>query len=74
MGMLHSSSGKNQFDPYFELTDYKISKEQLKAILIKEDALRASKEVRPPPPRLVFLELWILSGSIEFSIKINFLY
>jgi len=44
MGMLHSSSGKRQFEPYFEPTDFVFQRAQLIATLKREDELRASKE------------------------------
>jgi len=44
MGMLHSSSGKRHFELYHEPTNYKIPKGVMKAILIREDQLRASAE------------------------------
>jgi len=44
MGMLHSSSGKSHFDLYHEPTNYRIAKDVLKRILIREDELRASEE------------------------------
>jgi hypothetical protein len=46
MGMTHSSSGKRGFGAYVQPTSFQFPKETLKNILIREDELRASEEVR----------------------------
>jgi len=44
MGMFHSTSGKRGFEGFAVPTDFKIEKDILRNILIREDQLRASEE------------------------------
>jgi hypothetical protein len=50
MGMFHSTSGKVGYQYHHQpLPGYHIPRYLMKKILIHEDKLRASPEVRPPP-------------------------
>jgi len=46
MGMFHSTSGKYGFEPHIVNTRARLSKEELKKIMMEEDRLRASKEIQ----------------------------
>eukprot|EP00696_Hemimastix_kukwesjijk_P019732 gnl/Hemi2/909_TR323_c0_g1_i1.p2 gnl/Hemi2/909_TR323_c0_g1~~gnl/Hemi2/909_TR323_c0_g1_i1.p2 ORF type:complete len:169 (-),score=46.24 gnl/Hemi2/909_TR323_c0_g1_i1:660-1166(-) len=68
MGMYHSTSGKRGYRVHFHPTPWQLDREQARAVLEAEDALRASKEYQDKYSEQDSLD-WLKQVTLEIQTK-----